>query len=54
VTIEGAHDRVHLPVADLLAEFSGGGTLADVALAGEAAALLGAKVAFSPLRRLSQ
>lgn len=47
-------DRVHLPVPDLLAQFHGGRTLGDVALAGEATALLGASVAFSPLGRLSE
>ena len=54
VAIKRAHDRVHLPVADLLAQVGGGGTLGDVALAGEAAALLGATVAFPPLRRLAK
>ena len=54
VAIMGTHDRVHLPVADLLTKFDGGRALGDVPLAGETASLFGARVAFSPLRRLTQ
>lgn len=54
MAIPGTDDRVHLPVPDLLAQFHGGRTLGDVALAGEATSFLGARVAFSPLGRLSE
>ena len=53
VAIQGAYDRVHLPVADLATTFNGGRTSGDMPLAGEAATLFGAAVAFPPLRRLS-
>ena len=54
VAIRGADDRVHLPVADLLAQLDSGRTLGDVTLSRETAALLGASVAFPPLGGLSQ
>jgi len=54
VAIDRANDRVHLPVADLLAQFDGGRPLADVTLTGQMTASLGASVTFSPFGGLAQ
>lgn len=47
-------DGVHFPVSDLLTERDSEGALGDVTFSGEAAALLGAGMTFSPFRRLTQ
>lgn len=54
VTIKRADDRIHLPVADFLSQFDGGGAFGDVPFASQPATLLSTTVALSPLGRLSQ